>query len=127
MVAYILIGVAVVAEVFGDSMMKLSNGFQRKFPLVGTVLGYGIAFYLICSSLEHLPLGPVYAAWTGLGIASDGDCRRCGLERRVQCEESIGTGRHHRRRCRAEVGGVSHAVCSSGYLDRYRGLCDDDA
>ena len=29
MVAYALIGVAVVAEVFGDSMMKLSNGFQK--------------------------------------------------------------------------------------------------
>lgn len=69
MVAYALIGVAVVAEVFGDSMMKLSNGFQRKLPLVGTVLGYGIAFYLIALTLEHLPLGQVYAAWTGLGIA----------------------------------------------------------
>ena len=69
MVAYALIGIAVVAEVFGDSMMKLSNGFQRKLPLVGTVLGYGIAFYLIALTLEHLPLGPVYAAWTGLGIA----------------------------------------------------------
>lgn len=69
MVAYMLIGVAVVAEVFGDSMMKLSNGFQRKLPLVGTVLGYGIAFYLIALTLERLPLGPVYAAWTGLGIA----------------------------------------------------------
>lgn len=69
MVAYALIGIAVVAEVFGDSMMKLSNGFQRKLPLVGTVLGYGIAFYLIALALEHLPLGSVYAAWTGLGIA----------------------------------------------------------
>ena len=69
MVAYALIGIAVVAEVFGDSMMKLSNGFQRKLPLVGTVLGYGIAFYLIAVALEHLPLGPGYAAWTGLGIA----------------------------------------------------------
>ena len=28
-----------------------------------------IAFYLIALALEHLPLGPVYAAWTGLGIA----------------------------------------------------------
>ena len=58
MVAYLLIGVAVIAEVFGDSMMKLSNGFQRKLPLVGTVVGYGIAFYLIAQALEHLPLGP---------------------------------------------------------------------
>ena len=56
-------------EVFGDSMMKLSNGFQRKLPLVGTAIGYVVAFYLIAQTLEELPLGPVYAAWTGLGIA----------------------------------------------------------
>ncbi len=67
--AYFLILVAVVFEVFGDSMMKLSNGFQRKLPLVGTAVGYIVAFYLIAQTLEELPLGPVYAAWTGLGIA----------------------------------------------------------
>lgn len=67
--AYILILVAVVFEVFGDSMMKLSNGFQRKLPLVGTAIGYVVAFYLIAQTLEELPLGSVYAAWTGLGIA----------------------------------------------------------
>lgn len=64
-----MILVAVVFEVFGDSMMKLSNGFQRKLPLVGTAIGYVVAFYLIAQTLEELPLGPVYAAWTGLGIA----------------------------------------------------------
>ena len=69
MIPYLMIGIAVVAEVFGDSMMKLSNGFRRKLPLVGTAAGYGIAFYLIAGVLEQLPLGPVYAAWTGLGIA----------------------------------------------------------
>ena len=37
MVAYLMIGLAVIVEVFGDSMMKLSNGFQRKLPLVGSV------------------------------------------------------------------------------------------
>ena len=67
--AYVLILVAVVFEVFGDSMMKLSNGFQRKLPLVGTAIGYVVAFYLIAQTLGELPLGPVYAAWTGLGIA----------------------------------------------------------
>ncbi len=67
--AYVLILVAVVFEVFGDSMMKLSNGFQRKLPLAGTAIGYVVAFYLIAQTLEELPLGPVYAAWTGLGIA----------------------------------------------------------
>ena len=70
MLAYAMIGIAVAAEVFGDSMMKLSNGFQRKLPLIGTLAGYGIAFYVISLVLEDLPLGLVYAAWTGLGIAA---------------------------------------------------------
>lgn len=56
-------------EVFGDSMMKLSDGFKHKLPLIGTAVGYLVAFYLIAQTLESLPLGPVYAAWTGLGIA----------------------------------------------------------
>ena len=66
---FLLIPVAVICEVFGDSCMKLSNGFQCKLPLVGVVLGYGVAFYLISLTLQWLPLGPVYAVWTGLGIA----------------------------------------------------------
>lgn len=67
--AYAMIGIAVIAEVFGDSMMKLSNGFEKKMPLVGTAVGYLMAFYLLSQAMNHLPLGPVYAAWTGLGIA----------------------------------------------------------
>ena len=66
---YIMLFIAVVSEVFGDSMMKLSNGFARKAPLIGTAAGYALSFYLIAKTLEHLPLGPVYAMWTGLGIA----------------------------------------------------------
>ena len=69
MLAYAALFVAVVFEVFGDFMMKLSNGFQYKLPLVGTVIGYSVAFYLVAQILKYLPLGPVYAIWTGLGIA----------------------------------------------------------
>ncbi|MFR3273444.1 MAG: DMT family transporter [Slackia sp.] len=126
MVAYALIGVAVVAEVFGDSMMKLSNGFQRKLPLVGTVLGYGIAFYLIALTLEHLPLGPVYAAWTGLGIALTAIVGAVVWKEGFNVKKAL-AGRHHRRRCRAGSWGVNHAVCSSGRFDRYRGFRDDHA
>ena len=66
---YVVFLIAIAFEVFGDSMMKLSNGFQYKLPLVGTAIGYIVAFYLIAQIMNHLPLGPVYAIWTGLGIA----------------------------------------------------------
>lgn len=67
--ALAILGVAVLCEVFGDSMMKLSNGFKRKAPIAGIVVGYGAAFYLMAKSIEYLPLGFSYAVWTGLGIA----------------------------------------------------------
>lgn len=69
MLPYLMIGIAVVAEVFADTMMKISNGFQKKLPIIGVAAGYVVAFWCISQVLLQLPLGPVYAAWTGLGIA----------------------------------------------------------
>ena len=67
--ALAVLGVAVLFEVFGDSMMKLSDGFKRKAPIAGIVVGYAVSFYLMAQSLNYLPLGFAYAVWTGLGIA----------------------------------------------------------
>lgn len=69
MLPYLMIGVSVVFEVFGDVMMKVSNGFRRKLPILGVVVGYAVSFWMMSQILLVLPLGPVYAAWTGLGIA----------------------------------------------------------
>ena len=69
MLPYLMICVSVVFEVFGDTMMKVSDGFRRKLPIVGVVVGYAVSFWMMSHVLLQLPLGPVYAAWTGLGIA----------------------------------------------------------
>ena len=61
MLPYLMICVSVVFEVFGDTMMKVSDG--------GVVVGYAVSFWMMSHVLLQLPLGPVYAAWTGLGIA----------------------------------------------------------
>ena len=50
-------------------MMKLSNGFEKKVPIIGIAIGYLIAFYLMAQTLNELPLGFVYAVWTGAGVA----------------------------------------------------------
>ncbi|HEY9576762.1 MAG TPA: multidrug efflux SMR transporter [Pseudobacillus sp.] len=64
---YLLLGIAIIFEVFGSTMLKLSNGFTRLFPIAGVVVGFGIAFYLLSISLKTLPLGVVYATWSGCG------------------------------------------------------------
>ena len=66
---YIWLSIAIIAEVFGSSMLKLTDGFKRIFPTLGVVIGYAIAFYLLSLSLNELPLGVVYAIWAGVGTA----------------------------------------------------------
>ena len=33
------------------------------------IIGYGVAFYLLSLSLQTIPLGVVYAIWSGSGVA----------------------------------------------------------
>lgn len=66
---YILLAAAIISEVFGSAMLKVSRGFKRILPSTGVVIGYGIAFYLLSLALKVLPLGMAYAIWAGAGTA----------------------------------------------------------
>ena len=44
MTPYVLLGIAIVSEVFAEAMMKLSNGFENKKPIIGIITGYLVAF-----------------------------------------------------------------------------------
>lgn len=67
--AGILLIMAIVGEVFGSTMLKLSNGFKRILPTFGIIIGYGFAFYLLFLALKSIPLGMAYAIWSGIGTA----------------------------------------------------------
>jgi small multidrug resistance pump len=64
---WVLVGLAIVAEVTGTLSMRASDGFTRLWPSLLVVVGYGIAFILLAQSLKSLGVGPVYAIWAGLG------------------------------------------------------------
>ncbi|MFC3041470.1 DMT family transporter [Virgibacillus xinjiangensis] len=65
--AYLLLGISILLEVFGSTMLRLSNGFTRVLPVMGVIAGFGTGFYLLSITLEHLPLSLVYATWSGVG------------------------------------------------------------
>lgn len=67
LVAYSLLLSAIILEVFGSSMMKLSDGFSKMLPTTGVVVGYCASFYIFSLALNDLPLGLSYATWSGLG------------------------------------------------------------
>ena len=65
---YVLLAIAIVAEVIATSALRASEGFSRLLPAVVVVLGYGVAFYCLSLTLRSIPVGIVYAIWSGVGI-----------------------------------------------------------
>ena len=68
MISYIYLAVAVLFEVVGTSLLKMSDGFTRLWPTLGAMLFYGGAFYFLALMLRSIPIGVAYAMWSGLGI-----------------------------------------------------------
>ena len=65
---WLLLGIAILAEVFGTSFLKASDGFTRFWPSVAVIVGYIVAFYFLALSLKVIPVGIAYAIWAGLGV-----------------------------------------------------------
>ncbi|WP_110598037.1 MULTISPECIES: DMT family transporter [Salinicola] len=66
--SYLLLALAIVAEVVATSSLKASAGFTRWLPSLVVVVGYGFSFYALSLVLKSLPVGITYAIWAGLGI-----------------------------------------------------------
>ena len=65
---YIVLFFAVVAETIGTSALNASQQFTRLWPSVVVVLAYAVSFYLLSYTMRFMPVGVVYALWSGLGI-----------------------------------------------------------
>ncbi len=66
--AYFFLLVAVIAETIGTTSLQASQQFTRFGPSILVVVGYGFAFYFMALTLKYMPVGIVYAIWSGLGI-----------------------------------------------------------
>jgi small multidrug resistance pump len=65
---WIYLTVAIVLEVIATSALKASDGFTRLMPSVVVVVGYAAAFFLLSLTLRSMPVGVVYAVWSGVGV-----------------------------------------------------------
>jgi len=65
---YLLLAIAIACEVAGTSFLKASNGFTVVLPAVMTTLFYGVTFYLLSILVRVMPVGVVYAIWSGMGV-----------------------------------------------------------
>jgi small multidrug resistance pump len=65
---WLCLALAIVLEVVATTALKASDGFTRLMPSVVVVLGYAVAFYLLSLTLRSMPVGVVYAVWSGVGV-----------------------------------------------------------
>lgn len=67
-VHYIYLILAVAAETVGTTALQASHQFTRFWPSILVVVAYALSFYLLALTLKFMPVGVVYALWSGLGI-----------------------------------------------------------
>ncbi len=66
--AYLYLFIAVAAEVIGTTALQASQQFTKPLPTILVIVAYGIAFYFLGIALKYIPVGILYALWSGLGI-----------------------------------------------------------
>lgn len=65
---YLYLALSIIFEVIGTSLLKMTSNFTKPIPTAGVVVCYGINFFLMTLVIRTLPIGVVYAIWSGCGI-----------------------------------------------------------
>ena len=65
---YLYLLIAIAAETIGTTALQASAQFSKFAPSALSVVAYGVALYFMALALKFMPVGVVYAIWSGLGI-----------------------------------------------------------
>jgi len=66
---WLMLAIAIGAELCATTALKFSEGFTKVAPSVLVVIGYGVSFYMLAQVLKTQEVGIVYAIWSGAGLA----------------------------------------------------------
>ena len=65
---YVYLILAVMFETAGTSAIQASQQFTRLWPSVMVMVCFAAAFWFLSLTLRTMPVGIMYAMWSGLGI-----------------------------------------------------------
>jgi small multidrug resistance pump len=69
MIYWIYLLIAILTEVVGTTMMKVSQGLTRLIPSILMFVMYAVSFVFMAFALKKLEVSTAYAIWSGLGTA----------------------------------------------------------
>ena len=87
---YLYLALAILAEVTATSALAASAQFTRLLPSLVVVVGYGVAFWLLSLTLKTMPVGIVYAIWSGMGIVAIAVIGRRAFGQRLDAPAILG-------------------------------------
>ena len=65
---YLWLLIAIISETLGTTALQASQQFTRLRPSLAVIACYLVSFYFMALTLKVMPVGIVYAIWSGLGI-----------------------------------------------------------
>lgn len=89
---WIFLGLAIISEVVATTSLKSTEGFTKLVPSIIVVIGYTAAFYFVSLTLDTLPVGIVYAIWSGVGIALVAIISVIVLDQKLDAGAIVGMG-----------------------------------
>jgi len=54
--SYLHLFIAILGELLGTNLLKLSDGFTKPIPTVSALLSYGVCFYFLSLAMRKIPL-----------------------------------------------------------------------
>ena len=89
---WIYLILAIISEVIATSSLKSTEGFTKLWPSIIVLLGYSAAFYFLSLTLDTIPIGVVYAIWSGVGIAAIAVVSVLFFDQKLDTASYIGMG-----------------------------------
>jgi small multidrug resistance pump len=69
MLFWLYLLIAILTEVVGTTLMKVSQGLTKLIPTVLMFVLYGVSFVFMALALKKIEVSIAYAIWSGLGTA----------------------------------------------------------
>lgn len=68
LIGYLLLFIAIVAEVIGSNLVKSTEEFTKLIPSLFCIGMFIIAIFMLSKTVRYIPLPIAYAIWGALGI-----------------------------------------------------------
>ena len=89
---WLILFIAIAAEVVATSALKASDGFSKLGPSLLVVGGYALAFYCLSLTLKTIPIGMAYAIWSGAGTVLTSLVAFLFFQQRLDAPALLGMG-----------------------------------